>query len=243
MAGLPRVVDVGEDLRRARVAAGLAPDDADAVDGDRTGSDLDGTDWSGNDPAGTTDEAAGGGDAARERDDQDLRSAFEAAEDALEAAAEREPPAGDREGSLDVLDNALLRIETQVEGDAARRIRAARNRIRAYRDARDRESEGFVVLDRRLRDREDNPVEPADLADDAATLRVDLLNEGAAREAVVVVSFYDAAGTRLRQQRSATTALSTDEQRSLAVDVDVPEDAEYYTVTAVAAGEADAATE
>ena len=187
---LPAVLDVRDDLRRARTEADRDVDD-------------------------------------------DVRDVY----DRLEDVTERDR-AG-QESVLDEVDNELLRLEERVDGEASRRIASARNRIRTYRESLSRATENLMVLEttfRRAEDEDETEVSFEDLRSEHAAVSATVVNEGDPREVIVAVGFY-AGDEELHEAVGPRIEIDASEQRTVELETDVPEDAEYYTVTVLDAGE------
>lgn len=171
-------------------------------------------------------------DRAREDVDEEHREELAEVGDRLEALADRDR--ADPEGVLDEIDNQLLRIETQADGEAERRLRASRNRIHLYRESLDK-SEGLTVLDSRFREADATGVPDAVIGGEAA-LRVTVANEEADRDVRVEAVFYGPDGDELEAIGADLGHLSEGEQATDELDVTVPPETEYYVVTATEAG-------
>jgi|GEM_PF-5527916 len=177
----------------------------------------------------------------------DLRAALDESEveidddvsgiyDRLEDFTERDRAS--QEGLLDEIDNELLELQERCSGDAARRIEAARNRIHAYRDSLDGASENLAVLETTFRAVEsETEVALSDLADEQGAVSATVINESEPREIMLAATFYDADDETVEEAVGDDIRLDADEQRQIDVETRVPDDAEYYTVTVLDAGE------
>ena len=145
---------------------------------------------------------------------------------------------GNHDSLLDEVDNELLRLEEQLDGDAERHVAAARNRIRIYRNSLGGSSEHLLVLDTSFRTGESGPgAVPADVRNEEGTVEVTVLNEAEPREAIPVVTFYDG-DDELKEVTGAPVELGEDDQRTVEVTAMVPERTDSYTATVVDADDA-----
>lgn len=173
---------------------------------------------------------------ARQEADADVNDDVASIIERLEEVPERDP--GGQDAMIDEIDNELLRLEEQLDGDPARRIGAARNRLRIYRHAMGESSEHLAVIDTEFRSGDAGPgAVPADVRNEEATVEATVLNEAAPREAVPVVTFRDG-GDELKEVTGSPVELGENDQRTVAVTAMVPEDADGYTVTVVDADDA-----
>jgi len=174
--------------------------------------------------------------AARREADADVNDDIAAVIKRLEGVPERDP--GGQDALIDEIDNELLRLEEQLGGDPARRVSAARNRLRIYRHAMGESSEHLAVIDTKFRTGDARPgAVPADVRNEEATVDATVLNEAAPREVVPVVTFRGG-GDDLKQVTGAPEELGENDQRTVAVTATVPRDADGYTVTVVDADDA-----
>lgn len=171
-------------------------------------------------------------DALEAGPDEDLRDDALAAvvdvRESLDEFAERD--LADREGLLEDAENRLLALEERLDGEAADRARAARNRVRLYREAVTRTPAPLAVMGTGFRDA-DPAAEGLPVGD--AVLSATVINDGdEPRDAVLVVGFYAPDGTDLGEQVGPSVELDPEEQRTVEMSVGVPTDADYYTVAA-----------
>ncbi|GAA0670258.1 hypothetical protein ACFQDG_02475 [Natronoarchaeum mannanilyticum] len=177
----------------------------------------------------------------------DLRAALDESEaeiddevsgiyDRLEDFTERDRAS--QESLLDDVDDELLELQERCSGDAARRIEAARNRIRAYRDSLDGASENLAVLETTFRAVEsETEATLSDLADERGVVSATVINESDPREIMLAATFYDADDETVDEVVGDDIRLDADEQRQVDVEARVPDSADYYTVTVLDAGE------
>ncbi|WP_135823957.1 DUF7553 family protein [Halorussus ruber] len=175
---------------------------------------------------------------ARQETDQDVTEEFETVRDRLDAFADRNR--ADREGVLDEIDNELLRIEELLDGEAARDIRAARNRIHVFRDSLAETDEDFVVVDFGVRQHEESEGEPRSEREQVlpvgeVTMTATVANSGEDAEVVPVVTFYDETGEEIESVRGSAFDLPEGAEEQVEMETDVPEDAAYNAVSAVEA--------
>lgn len=161
----------------------------------------------------------------------DADAEFETVRDRLDAFERRDR--ADREGVLDEIDNQLLRLEERLDGEAARRIATARNRIHVYRDSLDRTAADLAVVETTARDRAEREASDEDRADELlpvgdVTIAVTVANGGDDREVVPVVTIYDDDGEDLGTTSGPAVPIQAGEQRRIELDVDVPSRASYY---------------
>ncbi|MFC4550717.1 MULTISPECIES: DUF7553 family protein [Halorussus] len=161
-------------------------------------------------------------DAARESTGDDLNDEFETIRDRLDAFAERDRAGSDSEGVLDEIDNQLLRLEERTDGDASRRIAAARNRIHIYRDSLDETASGLAVVESTARDRAER--EAAAASNDPETSDAD---------------GGEASSTEARSGRRGNAAQSSDadDGRQVAQDRILPVGEVTVTVTVANGGD------
>ncbi|NHN49772.1 hypothetical protein G9464_19570 [Halostella sp. JP-L12] len=173
---------------------------------------------------------------ARRESDADVNDDVDAVIERLEEVPERDP--GGQDAMIDEIDNELLRLEEQLDGDPARRIGAARNRLRIYRHAMGESSEHLAVIDTEFQSGDARPgAVPADVRNEEATVEATVLNEAAPREVVPVVRFLDD-GDELKSVTGSPVELGENDQRTVSVTAMVPEGADGYTVTVVDAEDA-----
>ncbi|WP_135822863.1 DUF7553 family protein [Halostella litorea] len=189
MADLPPLLDIRDDLRRARRAAG-----------------------------------------------RDVNDDVAAVIERLEAVPERER--GTHDSLLNEIDNELLRLEERLDGDAARSVAAARNRIGIYRDSLSGSSGHLTVLHTAVRGHDAGPgtVPPA-LRDEEVTVEATALNEADPRAAVPVLRFHDG-DDELKSVTGAPVEFGRNDQRTVTVTAAVPSGAGRYAVAVVDADEA-----
>ena len=115
------------------------------------------------------------------------------------------------EGNLDEIDEELLRLQEQGNDEADEYFQSARNRIRLFRESLNGEREEFIVVTTR----------PGSDGGDE-TLNVTVVNNtGESTSGRVTVTFYVADGNELE-----TTKFDPDEQRTISVLIDRPEESE-----------------
>jgi hypothetical protein len=173
---------------------------------------------------------------ARQTADADVNDDVASVIERLEALPERDP--GTQDSLLDEIDNELLRIEEHLDGEAAQRVAAARNRIRIYRRSLGGSSEHLLVLDTTFQSGESGPgAVPADVRNEEGTVEATVLNETGPREVIPVVTFYDG-DDELKEVTGAPVEFGENDQRTVEVTAMVPEHTDRYTVTVVDADDA-----
>lgn len=170
---------------------------------------------------------------AREEVDEEHRSELDEVGDRLEALADRDR--ADHEGVLDEIDNQLLRIETQVDREAQRRIHASRNRIHLYRQSLSK-SDGLTVLESRFREAEKTGGVPDGVTGGETELRVTVVNEETDRDVRLEAAFYGPDDDELETVGADVGRLVEGDQETFTLEVNVPPEVEYYVVTATEAG-------
>lgn len=154
---------------------------------------------------------------------------------------------------LDDVDASLLRAQEQVTGDAARRLEGIRNRLRIYRDSVSQTGEDLAVIDATVRVTEDGDevgdrnrheetgttveeearAEIAQLHGESVEFVVTVVNGGTDRRVVIVVELYDEAGEEVRDVATDELVFEADEQVSVTLELEVPEDTAYVSATAL----------
>jgi hypothetical protein len=173
---------------------------------------------------------------ARQTADADVNDDIAAVIERLEELPERD--SGTQDSLLDEVDNELLRLEEQLDGDAERHVAAARNRIQIYRHSLGGSSEHLLVVDTVFRSGESGPgAVPADVRNEEGTVEATVLNETDPREVIPVVTFYDG-DDELKEVTGAPVEFGEDDQRTVEVTAMVPERTDRYTVTVVDADDA-----
>ena len=166
MAGVPKILDIRDDLRRAQDAAeGDISDDVQHVYG--------------------------------------LLDTY--------AAEDRS-----NEGTLDEIDEELLRLQEQESDDAAEYFQSARNRIKIYRNSLSGEGEDFTVINTRR---------------EADGLQVTVVNN--TDEPVrgrVVITFLDDEGAELDTATSAVSEFDAHDQQTVTVDA-APDSGDRYVAS------------
>lgn len=165
---------------------------------------------------------------AREESDGDVDEELDAVEAQVEEFTDRTRT--DEEGVLDTVDNRLLKLETRADGAVEEEIRAARNRIHVYRNSRTGAVDGVSVIDAETRyaDAGTDRVE-GEVGGDEVEFWVVLANEGTEQSVTVEIPFYrdDEEVTRVRGE---SVRLASNEQETVTLITEVPDEAEYYTV-------------
>lgn len=126
------------------------------------------------------------------------------------------------EGKLDETDEELLRLQEQGDDEAAEYFQSARNRIRLFRESLDGDGEEFIVVTTRPGS------EDADSTLDVTAVN----NTGESTSGRVTVTFYDADGNELKTTASETAEFDPDEQRTVSVSIERPEESERYVAAA-----------
>lgn len=168
-------------------------------------------------------------DAVDDADDDrrdDLAATVESIRERLAAVPERDR--ADREGVLQEIEDELLVLEERLDGHPAEHARAARNRVRRYRDAAASTADPLVVTATGFRNVDD---EATDLPAGDAVLTVTLVNDGdEPRDGVLTVVFYAPDGTALDEQVGPAVEVAPGDQVTVEAAVAVPTDTSYYTV-------------
>ena len=143
-----------------------------------------------------------------------------------------------RASLVDDLDGLVVAMRERLSGDADRYAEGIENRLQTYRDSRGDASETLTVSGPELRDDDGERVASVGRYDaETATLDATLVNEGEPRDGVVRLTLYDADHDPRRRVLVRESDLGTDEHRQVSARVAVPDEAEYYDVTALDAGE------
>lgn len=175
--------------------------------------------------------------ARRATDDDDVAASIDTVDDRLETFAAR-----DEAGQQDILDeveNELLGLEERTDGETARRLRASRNRVRLYRDARADAADTVVPVESKV----GLPADASTLADATpvggeAAFRLTVVNEGKTREFDVVIAFEDDGDVVELVEADGGTVASNDEV-TVTVETAIPDTATSYEVWARAAERTD----
>lgn len=168
---------------------------------------------------------------ARAESDGDVDEELDGVEAQIEEFTDRTRT--DEEGVLDTVDNRLLKVETRAEGDVEAEIRAARNRIHVYRNSRTGAVDGVSVIDAETRyadagtDRIEGDV--GDAGEGEVEFWVVLANEGDERSVTVEIPFYRD-DEEVARVRGESVRLGANEQETVTLITEVPDEAEYYTV-------------
>lgn len=168
---------------------------------------------------------------AREATDADVDEEFRTIRDRLDAFAERD--AANRTGIVDEIDNQLLRVEAQLDGEAARSVAAARNRLRIYRQTRDQTDDELAVVESHLQrpDESGSDLTVEDVHGQDVVVAATVANSGATRSVAPVATFYDADGTDLGSLSGPTTEVPEGDQRTVDIEGTVPDETAYYSVS------------
>lgn len=180
---------------------------------------------------------------AREESDGDIDDELDAVEEQIAEYTERTETEGtDEEGVLDTVDNRLLKLETRADGTVEEQLHAARNRIHLFRNARSGAVDGVSVIDveTRFADAGTDKIED-DAAGEEVEFWIVLANDEGERSVAVEIPFYrdDEEVTRVRGE---SIRLGANEQETVTLITEVPQDAEYYTVDIDTAESADASS-
>lgn len=163
----------------------------------------------------------------RTTDRDDVTETLDTVDDRLERFAAREDV--DRQGILDEIDNELLSIEQRTDGDVERRIRASRNRIQIYRDARAEADDTIVPVDSKA----DLPggattVGDATTVDGEVEFELTVVNEGETRAFDVLIAFTDDDGDVVELVEAEGGTVASNEEVTVTVETAVPDDATSY---------------
>lgn len=195
MTDVPYVLDIKDDLERAREATDADVGEEISAVGERLDAYADRTDATG----GRIDADAGGASA-------------------------------DPEGVLEEIENELLRLEELTDGTAERRLRSARNRVHVFRDAIAAAPSGVAVLEAKTRLADAGAeVETEEVSGEATEFWLTLANDTGERQRVTVTLDLYADGDRVTSYVSETT-VGADEQKTVTVIAEVPEEAAYFGV-------------
>lgn len=173
----------------------------------------------------------------RERtDDDDVVDTVDRIEDRLDGFAARDD--ADRQGVLDEIDNELLRLETLTDGRVEQRVRAARNRVHIYRDARAGagDAEDVVPVDLSV----DPPGGEATLASATpesgeATVELTVVAEDEAERFDVVVAFRDEDGNVVEVVEAGEATVEAGGEETVTLSTTVPRTATDVEAWALAA--------
>lgn len=164
----------------------------------------------------------------------DATAAVEEVLDRLDEFADRD--LADREGLLDDVENRLLALAERLDGEAARRAEAARNRVHLYREAVTKTADALAVT---ATAPERVEADDGTLPAGDAVLSVTVVNDvDETRAGVLLVTFYEDDGTELAEHVGPAVEFDPADQRTAEVPVTVPPEAAYYTVAAVPEGRA-----
>lgn len=164
--------------------------------------------------------------------DVDLDEEIDTIEDRLRAYSDRD--AADPQGVLEEVENELLALEERTDGEAERRVRAARNRVHIFRDARSGTDDDVVMLEAKAR-RADAGSGVERTADQASESEfwLTVVNDGDGQEFDVQIVFYDADGDVLERLIGGDVSIDAEEQKTITVVAAVPDEAAYYEARAV----------
>lgn len=170
------------------------------------------------------------------RADADLDEEIDGIEDRLDAYSERD--AADPEGVLEVVENELLALEEETEGTVEERVRAARNRIHIFRSALTDTDDDVALLEAKAR-RADagSEVQRSADSDSESEFWLTVVNDGGPREFDVEIVFYDEEGEVLERIEGGDVSIAADEQKTITVLAEVPDDAAFYGARAVEEGQ------
>lgn len=135
---------------------------------------------------------------------------------------------GNREELLETMESDLLRLEELTAGDASTHIRAARNRLRVYRDSRGSAS-GVAVVETKAR-RAGEEAEAHDAMDggDDAEFWLTIANEAESRTVVIQLTLYDSEGGELTSHASEPVEIGSGDQKTMTMLAPVPDVTNYY---------------
>ena len=140
-----------------------------------------------------------------------------------------------------------------MTGEAARRLEGIRNRLRIYRESVSQTGEDLAVIDATVRVTEDGDedgdgnrheetgttgedearTEIAQLHGESVEFVVTVVNGGTDRRVVIVVELYDEVGEEVRDVATDELVFEADEQASISLELEVPEETAYFSATAL----------
>lgn len=166
----------------------------------------------------------------RTTDEEDVEATVDSVEERLETFADRD--AADRQGVLDAIVNDLIQLQERTDGETAQRVRASRNRIRLYRDARANAENTLVPVELEI----DSPDDAATFADASppdgeAEVRVTVVNEGERRPFDVRLAFTDDEGDVVDTVEADGETVARNEETTVSVVTAVPDTATAYEAT------------
>lgn len=173
----------------------------------------------------------------RTTDRDDVAETLDTVDDRLERFAAREE--ADRQDVLDEISNELLGLEQRTEGDVERRVRASRNRIDIYRDARAEADDTIVPVDSEATlPAGATTVGDATTVDGEAEFELTVVNEGETRAFDALLAFTDEDGDVVELVEADGGTVASNEEETVTVETEVPDAATSYEAWARGDGRA-----
>lgn len=146
----------------------------------------------------------------------------------------RDADAGGSQASLaDDIDGVVVSMRERLSGDADRLAEGIENRIQIYRDSQNDASETLHVSGAGLTDDGGHVESAKAVRGEAVTLDATLVNQGETRDGVVRLTFYDETHTPMLRVERRENDLRPDDNRQVSQRVFVPEEAEYFDISAL----------
>lgn len=170
--------------------------------------------------------------ARRTTNDDDVAESIDTVDDRLETFAARDE--ADQQGILDEIENELLRLEERTDGETEQRLRASRNRVRLYRDAR-ADADDTVIP---VKSKANPPSEASNIADATpvsgeAEFRLTVVNEGETRAFDIVLAFEDDDGDMVELVEANSGTVESNDEVTVTITTTIPDAATSYEVWAI----------
>ena len=169
--------------------------------------------------------------------DAGIDAEIERVRDRIEAAERRDP--ADREGELEVARNELLALEVETNQEAARQLRAVRNRLRIFSEAVAGTDADVAVVESSFREAESAPFLPVEETRQVHQ-SVTVTNNGEARDVTVTTVFDDENYDRLGTVTSDPVRIERNGELTVALEATVPAGAAHYATTVETAADEEA---
>lgn len=170
--------------------------------------------------------------------DADVSDQLDRVRSLLDEYEGRGTDAGSSGSSLvDDVDGLVVSMRERLSGDADRYAEGIENRLHIYRDSRNDVSETIHVSGAELTHDGGRVGSAKAVRGEAVTLDATLVNQGESRDGVVRVTFYDETHTPTLRVERRENDLTPDDHRQVSQRVFVPEDAEYFDISALDATE------
>ncbi|MDS0299338.1 hypothetical protein NDI76_11355 [Halogeometricum sp. S1BR25-6] len=170
--------------------------------------------------------------------DADVSDQLDRVRSLLDEYEGREADASTSQASLvDDVDGVVVSMRERLSGDADRLAEGIENRLQIYRDSRSDASETLYASGAGLSDNGGDVESAKAVRGEAVTLEATLVNQGEPRDGAVRLTFYDESNAPVLRVERRETDLRPDDNRQVSQRVFVPEEAEYFDVTALDAAE------